>query len=107
MRAARRHRAPEEWLARVERDGHAVVEEEWLTPRDRAREALLMGLRLAEGVEIARIEARSGLAFGECVDAGMLRDCVEAGYLDQSPSRLRATTEGLIRLDAMLPRLLA
>ena len=106
MRAARRHRAPEEWLARVERDGHAVVEEEWLTPRDRAREALLMGLRLAEGVEIARIEARSGLPFGACVDAAMLRDCVDAGYLVQTPGRLRATGEGLIRLDAMLPQLL-
>ena len=47
--AARRHRAPEEWLARVERDGHAVTEEEALAPRDRAREALLMGLRLTEG----------------------------------------------------------
>ncbi|WP_211873785.1 radical SAM family heme chaperone HemW [Plastoroseomonas arctica] len=107
MRAARRHRAPEEWLARVERDGHAVVEEEWLTPRDRAREALLMGLRLAEGVELARIEARSGLAFDDCIDAATLRDCVEAGYLEQSPGRLRATGEGLIRLDALLPRLVA
>ncbi len=107
MRAARRHRAPEEWLARVERDGHAVVEEEWLTPRERAREALLMGLRLAEGVEIARIETRSGLPFDACVDAATLRDCLEAGYLEQTPGRLRATGEGLIRLDAMLPRLLA
>ncbi len=106
MRASRRHRAPEEWLARVEREGHAVVEEEWLTPRDRAREALLMGLRLAEGVEIARIEARSGLAFLDCLDEAMLRDCLDAGYLEQSPGRLRATGEGLIRLDAMLPRLL-
>ncbi len=107
MRASRRHRAPEEWLARVERDGHAVVDEEWLGPRDRAREALLMGLRLAEGVEIARVEARSGLPFTDCVDAAMLQACLDAGYLDQPPGRLRATPEGLIRLDAMLPRLVA
>src|SRR4051812_20125100 len=53
--AARRHRAPEEWLARVERDGHARVEEEPLAPQDRAREALLMGLRLAEGIDPARL----------------------------------------------------
>ncbi|MDB5382475.1 MAG: coproporphyrinogen oxidase [Rhodospirillales bacterium] len=105
MRASRRHRAPEEWLARVERDGHAVVEEEVLGPRDRAREALLMGLRLAEGIETARIEARSGLAFEDCIDAGTLRDCLEAGYLKQAPGRLSATGEGLIRLDAILPRL--
>jgi len=54
--AARRHRGPEEWLARVERDGHAITEEERLSREDRGREALLMGLRLHEGIDPARIE---------------------------------------------------
>jgi oxygen-independent coproporphyrinogen-3 oxidase len=103
--AARRHRGPEEWLARVERDGHGITEEEVLSPRDRAREALLMGLRLAEGVDPARITARSGLPFAETVEPEMLRDCVEAGYLAWVAGRLVATAEGRIRLDAMLPRL--
>lgn len=103
--AARRHRAPEEWLARVQRDGHAVTEEEALAPRDRAREALLMGLRLAEGVDPARIEARSTLSFAEAVDLGMLDTLREEGLLDWRDGRLVATTDGLLRLDAMLPLL--
>jgi len=104
--AARRHRAPEEWLARVERDGHAVIEEEALAPQDRAREALLMGLRLAEGVDPARIEARSGLAFAATVDPAMLAACLDEGYLEWQGARLVATDEGRMRLDAMLPALL-
>jgi oxygen-independent coproporphyrinogen-3 oxidase len=104
--AARRHRAPEEWLARVERDGQAVVEEEALAPQDRAREALLMGLRLAEGVDPARIEARSGLAFAATIDAAMLAACLDEGYLEWQGARLVATDEGRMRLDAMLPALL-
>ncbi|NGM23617.1 coproporphyrinogen III oxidase [Roseomonas stagni] len=107
LRAARRHRAPEEWLARVQRDGHAVVEEESLSPRDRAREALLMGLRLHEGIDPARIEARSTLPFEECIDRRALDALAEEGLLAWRPDgRLAATADGLLRLDAMLPVLL-
>jgi putative oxygen-independent coproporphyrinogen III oxidase len=107
MLATRRHRAPEEWAARVERDGHAAVEEETLEPADRAREALLMGLRLAEGIDPARIAARSGLPFGQAVDPAMLAALLDEDYLAWTPEgRLRATEEGIVRLDALLPVLL-
>ncbi len=105
--AARRHRAPEEWLRRVERDGHAATAEEALAPPERMREALLMGLRLAEGVDIARLEARCAMPFADAVDPAMLAACEEEGYLERPPGgRLRATAEGRLRLDAMLPVLL-
>jgi putative oxygen-independent coproporphyrinogen III oxidase len=106
--AARRHRAPEEWLARVERDGHAITAEEALAPPDRMREALLMGLRLAEGVDTMRLEARCGMRFADGVEEAMLAACVEEGYLEWAGGggRLRATAEGRLRLDAMLPVLL-
>jgi len=106
MLATRRHRAPEEWAARVERDGHAAVEEEALSPRDRGREAMLMGLRLTEGVDPARIEARAGLPFAQVVDAPMLSACIDEGYLEWQGARLVATDEGRLRLDALLPALL-
>jgi oxygen-independent coproporphyrinogen-3 oxidase len=107
MVATRRHRAPEEWAARVERDGHAATGQEVLTPQDRAREALLMGLRLAEGIDPARIEARSGLPFAQAIDAAMLAALIDEAYLAWTPEgRLRATAEGIVRLDAILPVLL-
>ncbi|MGG5810806.1 radical SAM family heme chaperone HemW [Falsiroseomonas sp. CW058] len=104
--AARRHRAPEEWLARVNRDGHAVTEEEALSPLDRAREALLMGLRLTEGVDPRRIEARSTLPFDQAVDLRMLDGLAEEGLLAWRDGRLVATPDGRLRLDALLPVLL-
>ena len=105
--AARRHRAPEIWLERVERDGHARVEEEALTPVERGREAVLMGLRLSEGIDPARIAWRSGLPFDAVVDHAMLGALMEEGYLRWLPNgRLQATMEGRLRLDALLPVLL-
>ncbi|EEF21744.1 conserved hypothetical protein [Ricinus communis] len=66
-----------------------------------------MGLRLAEGVDPARIAARSGLAWEQAIDPAMLAACLEEGYLAWTPAgRLRATEEGLLRLDALLPALL-
>ena len=106
MIATRRHRGPEEWAARVEREGHGTAEESTLTPQDRGREALLMGLRLDEGVNPTRIEARSGLAFSEAIDAAMLSACLDEDYLEWRGPNLRATDEGRLRLDALLPVLL-
>jgi putative oxygen-independent coproporphyrinogen III oxidase len=106
MLATRRHRLPEEWATRVERDGHAAVESTTLTPEERGREAMLMGLRLAEGVDPARVETRAGRGFAEIVDASMLAALLDEGYLEWSGPRLVATMEGRVRLDALLPVLL-
>ncbi|HEV7455335.1 MAG TPA: radical SAM family heme chaperone HemW [Roseococcus sp.] len=106
MHATRRHRAPEEWAARVEQHGHGTVESTTLTPEERGREAMLMGLRLAEGVDPARVEARAGLAFGQIVDPAMLSALLDEGYLEWAEGRLVATIEGRVRLDALLPVLL-
>ena len=105
LRATRRHRAPEPWAERVERDGHGSTEEELVSPRDRAREALLMGLRLAEGIDLAWFAQRTGVALSEAVDGAILAACGDALYLTLSETTLCATPEGRRRLDALLPRL--
>lgn len=104
--AARRHRTPETWLERVERDGHGTAEEVALDAPERAREALLMGLRLAEGIDPGRFAARTGTALADAIEPAMLAACLEEDYLAWRPDgRLAATAEGRLRLDAMLPRL--
>ena len=103
--ATRRHRAPEIWAERVERQGHGSTAEERVGQADRAREALLMGLRLTEGVGEAEFLAGTGMPLGEAVDPAILSACLEEGYLTRSGGRLAATQDGRRRLDAMLPRL--
>lgn len=51
---------PETWLMRVESLGHGVIEDEPLTREERGDEYLLMGLRLAEGIDPARFREISG-----------------------------------------------
>jgi len=47
-------KSPQQWLARVERDGHGLIADDALTREELADEFLLMGLRLAEGIDPAR-----------------------------------------------------
>jgi putative oxygen-independent coproporphyrinogen III oxidase len=103
--ATRRHRAPEPWAERVERNGDGLTSHEPVTAEERAREALLMGLRLTEGISLTRFAARTGRTMAESVDAGVLGQCIAAGYLVEMPDRLMATREGRIRLDSLLAAL--
>ena len=67
---------------------------------------LLMGLRLADGIDAGRFEQRTGIALAEAVHAEMQDALVEAGYLEATATRLVATAEGRLRLDALLGALL-
>jgi putative oxygen-independent coproporphyrinogen III oxidase len=107
LHATRRHRAPEPWAERVEQSGHGLTTDEPVPAEERAREALLMGLRLAEGIALARFSARAGRTVAESVDADVLQRCIAEGYLTLTPERLVATREGRIRLDSLLSALVA
>jgi putative oxygen-independent coproporphyrinogen III oxidase len=103
--ATRRHRAPEVWAERVLRTDHGTSDETALEPRERAREMLLMGLRLTEGVDAARFAVRTGMTLGEAIDAEVLAHAVDAGYVTYQNHKLTATTDGRLRLDALLAAL--
>ena len=100
--ATRRHRAPEPWADRVERDGHGSSPEIALDAPTAAVEMLLMGLRLSEGISAARFTARTGSALIDALDPGTLTAAQEAGYLAWQGERLVALPEGRLRLDALL-----
>lgn len=103
--ATRRHRAPEPWAERVERTGHGITSEAAVAAPERAREMLLMGLRLAEGIDADRFARRTGTPLDDALDADVLSRALEEAYLVREGPVLRATEEGRLRLDALLAAL--
>lgn len=98
-----RHRKPENFLKAVERNTHGLVEEAELTPEEAANEALVMGLRLTEGIDVAALERR----FGSIVDHDRVQSLVRQGLLDQHDKRLRLSDRGRLLLDAILVEIAA
>jgi oxygen-independent coproporphyrinogen-3 oxidase len=97
-------RRPESWVMRVEAGGHGVVEDETLTRAEQADEYLLMGLRLAEGIDPQRYAAFSG----HPLDAARIAVLGTEGLIETSPDgRLRVTREGFPVLDAVVADLAA
>jgi len=105
--ATLRHRKPENWMTAVTRNGHGLQGEEPLDGRDRAREALLMGLRLAEGVDLDRIARLSGLPVDMLVDRDAVARIAGHGMIRQDGQRLRVDPAGMLLLDAILPEIVA
>lgn len=104
--ATTRLRKPEAWLDAVTRHGHGLEPESALTAGERAVEALMMGLRLTEGVDLQHLT--NGIDEGaahDLIDVQALAELVSLGYAAQHGSAVRITDAGMPLLDAILPRL--
>ncbi|WP_298090782.1 radical SAM family heme chaperone HemW [uncultured Sphingomonas sp.] len=98
--ATTRRRKPENWLSAVDRNGHGIEVEDRLAPVTRATEALVMGLRLREGVDLNRIEA---LAQGKpMIDETAVARLSTHGLITRDGQRLIVTEPGALLLDAIL-----
>ena len=91
--ATARAKKPENWLTRIDRDRHGIELEESLSAETQQREALVMGLRLDEGLPNDRASA---------VDRAKVARLAGMGLIEQTPERLRVTPAGMLLLDAIL-----
>ncbi len=98
-------RAPEDWLAAVETKGHGLAESVALTTEEIGDEFLLMGLRLAEGIDPARYSRVSG---GRELDDRQIATLLSEGMIERLPSgRLRVAPDAMVVLDAVVADLAA
>jgi len=95
-----RHRKPENFLAALVRNSHGIVEEAPLSADEAADEALVMGLRLTEGMDAQEIANRFGLP--EIVDWTRVGRLVASGHLERNGSRIALTPRGRLVLDHIL-----
>jgi oxygen-independent coproporphyrinogen-3 oxidase len=99
-----RHRKPENFLTALRRNGHGLAEEEVLSAAEAADEALVMGLRLREGIDADALEARVGR---KVVDTSRVERLVESGHIRKDGARIALTPSGRLVLDRILAEIAA
>ncbi|MBO9622277.1 MAG: coproporphyrinogen III oxidase [Sphingomonas sp.] len=101
--ATLRRKKPENWITAIERNGHGIEREDALAPQEQAVEALLMGLRLGEGVDLAGIGALGALP----LDEKALGQLVDQQLVARTGDRLIVTERGMPLLEAILREIVA
>ena len=100
-----RHKKPENFLSAVARNGHGLVEEEALSPSEAANEALVMGLRLAEGIDPTALAKRLNVV--RIVDERAVDRLSDHGLLERDGHIIRTSSRGRLLLDSILAEIAA
>ena len=100
-----RHRKPENWLAAIDRQDDGIAESRVLGAEEQASEAMLMGLRLAEGVDLAGYAARFDFEPDQLCDPDKLAFYQRQGMAWQDGDRIGVTPQGMPLLDGLLGEL--
>lgn len=98
--ATRTHRAPEEWLELVQKQGHGLTTCEPVPLAEQRDEMLLTGLRLTEGIPVKKLQDY-GIRLNEAKSASLQRHRL----IELTDTVLRATPEGRLRLNALIAEL--
>lgn len=103
--ATMRHRKPENFLAAIGSQGDGIAEHRILGNREQASEALLMGLRLTEGIDLTELGHRFSVPRHQLVDGEKLGFYRGLGLLWERDERIGTTGAGMPLLDALLGEL--
>ena len=102
-----RHKKPENWLAAVADKGNGLSEERALTASEQAGEALLMGLRLREGVDLSDLAQRFGFGTADLIDDAKADFYTDKGLLWRDGDQIGVTDSGMPLLDGLLGEVVA
>ena len=102
-----RHKKPENFLKAVSERGHGIAEQRSLKAQEQASEALLMGLRLSEGLDIVELETRFTIPGNSLISWSKFDHLKSIGLMWQRDNRIGVSEAGRPLLDAVLGELVA
>ncbi|WP_299192565.1 radical SAM family heme chaperone HemW [uncultured Erythrobacter sp.] len=102
-----RHKKPENYLKAVSERGHGIAEQRTLSAGEQASEALLMGLRLVEGLDLSALESRFTIPANALISSQKLTHLKSIDLIWQEGERIGVTEAGRPVLDALLGELVA
>lgn len=89
------------WLKRIAAGDSPISDQEQLSPEDRAREAIIFGLRRRVGIDVAEFASRYGFDLHALAHA-VIQKHVKAGFLEETATHLRLTQAGCLLADSVV-----
>lgn len=96
---------PESWLKSIDYKGFGTAKRRVLDQTVRAEELLILGLRLAQGIDLKSIELLTGINLLEHVNKDQLLILQDYGFMKLSTTHLAATPKGLMQLNTLIAKL--
>jgi coproporphyrinogen III oxidase-like Fe-S oxidoreductase len=96
---------PENWLKATNDKGFGTAKRRLLDQAERAEEILILGLRLAQGIDLKSIEQLTGINLLDHVNKGKLVMLKNYGFMRPSTTHLLATPKGLMQLNSVIAKL--
>jgi oxygen-independent coproporphyrinogen-3 oxidase len=94
------HRSVRSWLKLVLAGESAIAEIDTLSQEEKAREAIVIGLRACDGIDKDEFRDRTGYEL-DALARPTIEHYVELGLLEEVDSRLRLTREGRFLADTV------
>ena len=104
--ASDNHRAPDVWLKHTKEAGRGAKGRDVVLPDVAMREALMMNLRLVQGIDAATWQKKFGTSLYDFLPQEKITRLISEKYLAQNETTLHATAAGLQRLNSVLGYLL-
>ena len=89
------------WLKSWQQSEAAVEDCEELSNEEKAREAIMLALRMRKGLHVGEFERRFGLSFTELA-GDALQQHIDSGFLERQSDFVSLTTEGLLIADTII-----
>jgi putative oxygen-independent coproporphyrinogen III oxidase len=105
--ATMRHKKPENYLSAINRNQNGLKIEETLNVVSQAMEALLMGLRLREGVDISALSHRFSIDPADMLHWRAVEKLEGMGFIHRDMWKIQVAAKGFPLLDAILPQIVA
>ena len=105
--ATERHKKPETYLSKCETGRDGIQVSRYLEAKEQVSEALLMGLRLTEGLDLESLAARFNVPAETMLDAGKLQLHEGLGLVWRDREKIGVTAKGMPVLNALLADLVS
>ena len=95
------HRSVTTWIKRIQAGQSPIADSERLSPEERARERIMLGLRRISGIELSQFKSETGFDFRE-LSPDALSQNLNRGFLEEIEGSVRLTREGRFVADSVI-----